>query len=62
MGVCLSPHVLTQCLSVAGVISLPYAEIQEPFEAWYNLTGGVSRINYYHGELQSPLPPFTFDL
>ncbi|MGH0133973.1 UNVERIFIED_CONTAM: hypothetical protein FKN15_062723 [Acipenser sinensis] len=38
---------------VSGVISLPYAEIQEPFEAWYNLTGGVSRINYYHGQVQT---------
>lgn len=33
----------------AGVLSLPYAEIREPFEAWYNLTGGKSRIQYYGG-------------
>lgn len=32
-----------------GMISLPYAEIREPFEAWYNLTGGKSRIEYYGG-------------
>ncbi|XP_028674260.1 digestive cysteine proteinase 2-like [Erpetoichthys calabaricus] len=36
---------------VSGIISLPYAEIQEPFEAWYNLSGNVSRINYYHGQV-----------
>ncbi|KAG6932516.1 digestive cysteine proteinase 2-like [Chelydra serpentina] len=36
---------------VTGVISLPYAEIKEPFEAWYNLTGGQSRIQYYHGQV-----------
>lgn len=34
----------------AGVISLPYAEIEEPFEAWYNLTGNKSRIQYYGGK------------
>lgn len=33
----------------AGVINLPYAEIEEPFEAWYNLTGNKSRIQYYGG-------------
>ncbi|XP_043915938.1 digestive cysteine proteinase 2-like [Protopterus annectens] len=36
---------------VAGVISLPYAEIKEPFEAWYNLSGQVSRIQYYNGQV-----------
>jgi len=34
----------------AGVINLPYAEIEEPFEAWYNLTGNMSRIQYYGGK------------
>lgn len=33
-----------------GVINLPYAEIEEPFEAWYNLTGNKSRIQYYGGK------------
>lgn len=33
-----------------GVISLPYAEIKEPFEGWYDLQGKRSRIDYYHGE------------
>ncbi|XP_065553595.1 uncharacterized protein LOC136023246 isoform X2 [Lathamus discolor] len=36
---------------VTGVISLPYAEIREPFEAWYNLTRGKSRIQYYGGQV-----------
>uniref|UniRef100_UPI00398F0E7A digestive cysteine proteinase 2-like isoform X2 n=1 Tax=Pristiophorus japonicus TaxID=55135 RepID=UPI00398F0E7A len=36
---------------VTGVLSLPYAEIEEPFEAWYNLSGNVSRIEYYHGQV-----------
>jgi len=38
----------------AGVLSLPYAEIREPFEAWYNLTGGKSRIEYYGGGSPDP--------
>lgn len=46
-----------------GVISLPYAEIKEPFEGWYDLQGKRSRIDYYHGEFgftilvfRTPLP------
>lgn len=41
-------------LSLAGVIKLPYAEIEEPFEAWYNLTGNKSRIQYYGGKRWAP--------
>ncbi|XP_072741347.1 digestive cysteine proteinase 1-like [Ciconia boyciana] len=36
---------------VRGIINLPYAEIEEPFEAWYNLTGNRSRIQYYGGQV-----------
>ncbi|XP_066494604.1 digestive cysteine proteinase 2-like [Tiliqua scincoides] len=36
---------------VKGVINLPYAEIEEPFEAWYNETGNKSRIEYYNGQV-----------
>ncbi|XP_072356635.1 digestive cysteine proteinase 2 [Scyliorhinus torazame] len=36
---------------VSGILSLPYAEIEEPFEVWYNLSGKVSRIEYYHGQV-----------
>ncbi|KAL7980443.1 hypothetical protein Chor_001597, partial [Crotalus horridus] len=38
-------------LCPAGIIHLPYAEIEEPFEAWYNLTGNKSRIEYYNGQV-----------
>ncbi|XP_029022106.1 digestive cysteine proteinase 2 [Betta splendens] len=38
---------------VKGVISLPYAEIQEPFEAWFDLTKNSSRIDYYHGQVST---------
>lgn len=36
--------------SIAGVISLPYAEINEPFEAWFDLAAKSSRIDYYNGK------------
>ncbi|XP_019368054.1 PREDICTED: digestive cysteine proteinase 1-like isoform X2 [Gavialis gangeticus] len=36
---------------VTGVLHLPYAEIKEPFEAWYNLSGKQSRIQYYNGQV-----------
>lgn len=35
---------------ITGVILLPYAEIKEPFEAWFDLTAKSSRIDYYHGK------------
>ncbi|KAL4629415.1 digestive cysteine proteinase 1-like [Arapaima gigas] len=38
---------------VKGVILLPYAEIKEPFEAWYDLQGARSRIDYYHGQVST---------
>ncbi|XP_076127252.1 digestive cysteine proteinase 2 isoform X2 [Alosa pseudoharengus] len=42
-----------QAYHVKGVISLPYAEIKEPFEAWYDLKGGRSRVDYYHGQVST---------
>ncbi|KAM9738220.1 digestive cysteine proteinase 1 isoform 2-T2 [Menidia menidia] len=38
---------------VKGVISLPYAEIVEPFEAWFDLPAKSSRIDYYHGQVST---------
>ena len=35
--------------SVSGIITLPYAEIIEPFQAWYDETQFASRIDYYDG-------------
>ncbi|KAJ7387728.1 hypothetical protein OS493_001071 [Desmophyllum pertusum] len=32
-----------------GVLSLPYGDIVEPFEAWYSKTKKMSRIDYYNG-------------
>ena len=33
--------------SVSGVLSLPYAEIAETFDAWYDVEQFASRIDYY---------------
>lgn len=45
-------HILLRCVAfpTTGLISLPYAEIKEPFEAWFDLTAKSSRIDYYHGK------------
>jgi len=34
-------------------VYLPYAEIKEPFEAWYDLKGNRGRIDFYHGQSSS---------
>ena len=36
--------------SVSGVLRLPYAEIVEPFQAWFDGVNGRSRIDYYGGK------------
>lgn len=46
-----SPLSFPDVYHVSGIFSLPYAEIEEPFEAWYNRSGNVSRIEYYHGQV-----------
>ncbi|KAG5893243.1 hypothetical protein JTB14_013404 [Gonioctena quinquepunctata] len=46
--------VFGQTYSVKGVLHLPYAEIDEPFQAWYDAPSKVSRIDYYDGMLLSP--------
>uniref|UniRef100_A0AAY4DXH4 Peptidase C1A papain C-terminal domain-containing protein n=1 Tax=Denticeps clupeoides TaxID=299321 RepID=A0AAY4DXH4_9TELE len=42
-----------QTYHVRGVISLPYAEIKEPFEAWVDMKRGRSRIDYYYGQVST---------
>ena len=39
--------------SVSGVLRLPYAEIVEPFQAWFDSVNGRSRIDYYGGKVQT---------
>ncbi|XP_030203114.1 digestive cysteine proteinase 1 [Gadus morhua] len=47
----LSPPEFGKTYHVKGVISLPYAEIKEPFEAWFDTAGKSSRIDYYYGQV-----------
>lgn len=37
--------------TVKGTLYIPYAEIREPFYAWYDKNAGSSRIDYYGGEI-----------
>lgn len=36
-----------------GVLSLPYADLEEPFQAWYDGAEKMSRIDYYQGMSQT---------
>lgn len=36
-----------------GLLNIPYAEIAEPFEAWYDQPSGRSRIDYYDGTVKT---------
>lgn len=35
--------------SVTGVLYIPYAELTEPFSAYFDMSVGSSRIDYYGG-------------
>lgn len=39
--------------SVSGMLTIPYAEINEPFYAWYDKTNGRSRVDYYGGMVKT---------
>lgn len=39
--------------NVRGTLYIPYAEIAEPFEAWYDQNTGRSRIDYYGGMVKT---------
>uniref|UniRef100_T1HS87 Uncharacterized protein n=2 Tax=Rhodnius prolixus TaxID=13249 RepID=T1HS87_RHOPR len=41
------PPVFSSEYSVRGVLTIPYAELTEPFFAWYDSHNGRSRIDYY---------------
>ena len=38
---------------VRGVLSIPFAEIKEPFTAWVDLDMKKSRIDYYDGMVKT---------
>uniref|UniRef100_A0A0K8T3S5 Counting factor associated protein D n=2 Tax=Lygus hesperus TaxID=30085 RepID=A0A0K8T3S5_LYGHE len=44
-----SPPLWPKAYSVRGAISIPYTELYEPFQAWYDEKTGNSRIDYYDG-------------
>ncbi|XP_015757754.1 PREDICTED: counting factor associated protein D-like [Acropora digitifera] len=44
-----SPPKWPNAYSVEGILRLPYAEIVEPFEAWFDGKNSRSRIDYYAG-------------
>lgn len=44
-----NPFINLKRYSVAGTISLPYAEISEPFRVWFDMNQFASRIDYYDG-------------
>ncbi|KAF6201750.1 hypothetical protein GE061_004145 [Apolygus lucorum] len=59
----LSPPVWPKAYSVRGNISVPMAEVEEPFMAFYDETSGNSRIDYWGGNFksyQSSAQPFGF--
>ena len=39
--------------SVQGMLSIPFAEIEEPFNAWADLDQKKSRIDYYGGMVKT---------
>lgn len=39
--------------TVKGVLYIPYAEIAEPFEAWFDKHTNRSRIDYYGGTVKT---------
>lgn len=45
-----SPPTWSNAYSVSGVLMLPYAEIVEPFQVWFDGQNGRSRIDYYAGK------------
>ena len=43
------PDWLKKSVKVEGRLQLPYAEIDEPFTAYYDPINGRSRVDYYDG-------------
>jgi C1A family cysteine protease len=49
----LKAPVFSNTYSVKGTLYIPYADIKEPFYAWYNGKAGSSRIDYYGGMVKT---------
>ncbi|GAB0089449.1 digestive cysteine proteinase 1 [Sergentomyia squamirostris] len=50
---CTNPPKWEKVHTVKGTLFIPYAEISEPFYAWYDETSGRSRIDYYGGMVKT---------
>lgn len=48
-----SPPKWDKVHSIRGTLYIPYAELAEPFEAWYDAFSGRSRIDYYGGMVKT---------
>lgn len=46
----LTAPTFSKTYTVKGTLYIPYAEIREPFYAWYDGNSGSSRIDYYGGK------------
>ncbi|XP_020293033.1 digestive cysteine proteinase 1 [Pseudomyrmex gracilis] len=49
----LKAPVFSRTYTVKGTLHIPYAEIEEPFYAWYDGNSGRSRIDYYGGMVET---------
>lgn len=43
----------TSSYSVSGTLYIPYADLREPFTAWFDTKSGSSRIDYYGGMVKT---------
>lgn len=48
-----APPAFSDSYTVKGTLYIPYAEIREPFYAWFDLKVGSSRIDYYGGMVKT---------
>ncbi|KAK9510895.1 hypothetical protein O3M35_005576 [Rhynocoris fuscipes] len=48
-----TPPVFSSTYSVRGVLNIPYAELREPFLAWFDSQNAQSRIDYYGGTVKT---------
>lgn len=51
--VCTKPPKWDPIHTVKGILYIPYAEIEEPFEAWFDKHTARSRIDYYGGTVKT---------
>ncbi|KAL1115154.1 hypothetical protein AAG570_007185, partial [Ranatra chinensis] len=55
-GTCIptkAPPQFSATYTVSGTLYIPYAELEEPFFAWYDGSSGSSRIDYYGGMMKT---------